>query len=85
MRVYHDFFFVPGSRSTFPEVDPDPKYWFLGLTTNLFCFTDSIKVWDLCRGEEIGSLEGHPNNVVCVKYSPQQRIVYTVSSAYIKV
>ena len=24
MRVYHDFFLVPGSRSTFPEVDPDP-------------------------------------------------------------
>ena len=24
MRVYHDFFLVPESRSTFPEMDPDP-------------------------------------------------------------
>jgi len=24
MRVYHDFFWVPGSRSTFPDTDPDP-------------------------------------------------------------
>ena len=22
MRVYHDFFWVPGSRSTFPDTDP---------------------------------------------------------------
>ena len=22
MRVYHDFFLVPGSRSTFPDTDP---------------------------------------------------------------
>ena len=42
-------------------------------------------MWDLCRGEEVQSLEGHPNNVVCVKYSEPQRIVYTVSSAFIKV
>jgi len=45
----------------------------------------TVKVWDLCRGEEVQSLEGHPNNVVCVKYSEQQRVVYTVSSAFIKV
>ena len=24
MQVYHDFFLVPGSRSTFPDTDPDP-------------------------------------------------------------
>ena len=24
MRVYHDLLLVPGSRSTFSEVDPDP-------------------------------------------------------------
>ena len=24
MRVYHDFSLLPESRSTFPEVDPDP-------------------------------------------------------------
>ena len=26
MRVYRDFFLVPGSRSTFPDTDPDPKH-----------------------------------------------------------
>jgi hypothetical protein len=31
------------------------------------------------------SVKGHPNNVVCVKYSERQRLVYTVSSAFIKV
>jgi len=45
----------------------------------------TVKVWDLCRKEEVQSLEGHPNNVVCVKYSEQQRLAYTVSSAFIKV
>merc|ERR1719273_1769182 len=45
----------------------------------------TVKVWDLCRKEEVFSLEGHPNNVVCVKYSEPQRLVYTVSSAFIKV
>ena len=42
-------------------------------------------MWDLCRKEEVFSLEGHPNNVVCVKYSEPQRLAYTVSSAFIKV
>ena len=28
MRVYHDFFWVPGSRSTFPDADPDPAKWY---------------------------------------------------------
>ena len=45
----------------------------------------TVKVWDLCRKEEVFSLEGHPNNVVCVKYSEPQRLAYTVSSAFIKV
>ena len=45
----------------------------------------TVKVWDLCRKEEVQSLEGHPNNVVCVKYSEQMRLAYTVSSAFIKV
>merc|ERR1719219_2375783 len=45
----------------------------------------TVKVWDLCRKEEVQSLEGHPNNVVCVKYSEPQRLAYTVSSAFIKV
>ena len=29
MRIYHDFFLVPGSRSTFRDTDPDPKHWLL--------------------------------------------------------
>ena len=45
----------------------------------------TVKVWDLCRKEEVMSLDGHPNNVVCVKYSEQMRLAYTVSSAFIKV
>ena len=30
MRVYHDYFLLPESRSTFPEVDsdPDPAKWY---------------------------------------------------------
>ena len=30
MRVYHDFFLVPGFRSTFPDTDPDsdPAKWY---------------------------------------------------------
>ena len=28
MRVGHDFFLVPGSRSTFPEADPDSAQWY---------------------------------------------------------
>ena len=26
MWVYHDFSLLPGSRSTFPEIDPDPQH-----------------------------------------------------------
>ena len=28
MWVYHDLFLLPGSGSTFPEVDPDPAKWY---------------------------------------------------------
>ena len=28
MRVYHDFFLVPRSRSTFSDADPDPAKWY---------------------------------------------------------
>merc|ERR1719412_1991892 len=45
----------------------------------------TVKVWDLCRKEEVDSLGGHPNNVVCVKYSEATRMAFTVSSAFIKV
>jgi WD40 repeat protein len=45
----------------------------------------TVKVWDLCRKEEVASLGAHPNNVVCVKYSEATRMAFTVSSAFIKV
>ena len=45
----------------------------------------TVKVWDLCRKEEVDSLGAHPNNVVCVKYSQATRMAFTVSSAFIKV
>ena len=45
----------------------------------------TVKVWDLCRKEEVQSLGGHPNNVVSVKYSEQTRLAFTVSSAFVKV
>ena len=28
MRVYHDFVLVPGSKSAFPDTDPDPAKWY---------------------------------------------------------
>lgn len=45
----------------------------------------TVKVWDLHSGVEIQSLERHPNNVVAVKYSPETGLVFTASSAYVKV
>ncbi|KZS05819.1 Kinesin-like protein [Daphnia magna] len=45
----------------------------------------TVKVWDLHSGVEIQSLDRHPNNVVAVKYSPETGLVFTASSAYVKV
>lgn len=45
----------------------------------------TVKVWDLCRKEEIQSLAGHPNNVNVVKYSEATRLAFSVSMAFIKV
>ena len=42
-------------------------------------------MWDLHSGVEIQSLDRHPNNVVAVKYSPETGLVFTASSAYVKV
>lgn len=44
----------------------------------------TVKVWDLCRKEEIQSLTGHGNNVNVVKYSEATRLAFTVSSAFVK-
>ena len=44
-----------------------------------------MKVWDLGTGRQIQSLTGHPNNVVCVRYSEMTQLVFSVSSAFVKV
>lgn len=54
--------------------------------THSFLLADrTVKVWDLHSGVEIQSLDRHPNNVVAVKYSPETGLVFTASSAYVKV
>ncbi|XP_003707301.2 kinesin-like protein 31E isoform X1 [Megachile rotundata] len=45
----------------------------------------TVKVWDLGTGIENLTLTGHPNNVVAVKYSPLHDLLFSVSSAYVKV
>ncbi|XP_031825671.1 kinesin-like protein 31E isoform X2 [Nomia melanderi] len=45
----------------------------------------TVKVWDLRTGIENLTLTGHPNNVVAVKYSPVRNLLFSVSSAYVKV
>ncbi|XP_052125712.1 kinesin-like protein KIF21A isoform X2 [Frankliniella occidentalis] len=45
----------------------------------------TVKVWDLHSGRETLTLTGHPKNVVAVKYDPNRRLIFSVSSAYIKV
>ncbi|XP_043255529.1 kinesin-like protein KIF21A isoform X2 [Colletes gigas] len=45
----------------------------------------TVKVWDLRTGIENLTLSGHPNNVVAVKYSQVQNLLFSVSAAYVKV
>ncbi|KAF0304360.1 Kinesin-like protein KIF21A [Amphibalanus amphitrite] len=45
----------------------------------------TVKVWDLGTGRQVQSLTGHPNNVVCVRYSEVTQLVFSVSSAFVKV
>lgn len=45
----------------------------------------TAKVWDLTTGEEILTLEGHPNNVGQVRYSEDTKLVYTASTYFVKV
>ncbi len=45
----------------------------------------TVKVWDLCRKEEIQTLAGHPNNVNVVKYCESTRLAFTASAAFVKV
>ncbi|XP_034236761.1 kinesin-like protein KIF21A isoform X2 [Thrips palmi] len=45
----------------------------------------TVKVWDLHSGRETLTLTGHPKNVVAVKYDVNKKLIFSVSSAYIKV
>lgn len=45
----------------------------------------TVKVWDLAEGKERDTLSGHPNNVVAVKYDQKAQLLYSASSAYIRV
>ena len=44
-----------------------------------------MKVWKLETGQELTTLSGHPNNVVVVRYSEKLSLVFSVSTAYIRV
>lgn len=44
-----------------------------------------MKVWDLETGIESLTLSGHPNNVVAVRYSAVNQLLFSVSAAYVKV
>ncbi|XP_033638364.1 kinesin-like protein KIF21A isoform X2 [Asterias rubens] len=45
----------------------------------------SVKVWKLETGQELTTLAGHPNNVGTVRYSEKLGLVFSVSTAYIRV
>ena len=53
----------------------------------MLCFvTDkTVKVWDLGAGEEVLTLDGHPNNVNHVKYCEYTQTVYTTCAYFMKV
>lgn len=66
------------------------KFYLLCCLSNLTLpnstFSDrSVKVWDLECGMEIQSMTGHPNNVEVVRYCESSRLLFSVSSAYVKV
>jgi len=57
--------------------------------TDSMLFTSSkdrtAKIWDLETCAEILTLDGHPNNVVSVKFSESTSLVYTVSTYLVKI
>ena len=59
MQVYHDFFLVPGSRSTFPDTDPDPGQWYgsdrirIRILNTGFLLCDWIINVNFCEASEI--------------------------------
>ena len=51
----------------------------------LYISDRTAKVWDLETGEELLTLDGHPNNVGCVRYCEETSLAYTVSTYFVKV
>ncbi|EEB15657.1 kif21, putative [Pediculus humanus corporis] len=45
----------------------------------------SVKVWDLHNGVEVQTMTGHPNNVEVVRYCEINRLLFSASSAYVKI
>ncbi|KAM4797477.1 kinesin-like protein KIF21B isoform 2-T2 [Rhinophrynus dorsalis] len=57
--------------------------------TDELLFTGSkdrtCKLWNLVTGQEIGSLRGHPHNVVSLKHCPHSGLVLTASASCVRV
>ncbi|XP_073985830.1 kinesin-like protein 31E isoform X2 [Rhodnius prolixus] len=57
--------------------------------TDEFLFTASrdrnVVMWDLTEMKESQVFGGHPNNVVAVKFEPNSRLVFSVSSSVVRV
>ncbi|XP_072280442.1 kinesin-like protein KIF21B isoform X4 [Pyxicephalus adspersus] len=45
----------------------------------------TCKLWNLVTGQEIGSLRGHPHNVVSLKHCPSSGLVLTASASCVRV
>ncbi|CAH2221540.1 kinesin KIF21B isoform X3 [Pelobates cultripes] len=45
----------------------------------------TCKMWNLVTGQEIGSLRGHPHNVVSLKHCPNSGLVITASASCLRV
>jgi len=45
----------------------------------------TCKIWDFSGKEEILTLDGHPNNVVGVRYAETTSLIYSVSAYVVKV
>ncbi|XP_053562891.1 kinesin-like protein KIF21B isoform X2 [Bombina bombina] len=45
----------------------------------------TCKLWNLVTGQEIGSLRGHPHNVVSLKHCSQSGLVLSASASFVRV
>ena len=70
----------------FQEVRMGSKKWCTILYCGFLNIVDrTAKIWDLESGEEILTLDGHPNNVVKVDYCEETKLVFTVSNFAVKI